>query len=124
MREAYKAFCNFFSQSAYDVNATWPFYSLPNFELHARTILKQTGAEILNVVQYIKDKDAVAALSYVEQNYEKWTTEGHMTRYGNIDRLTPAKYHPYFTLATPEGRVQDTKQREQHYGMWQFSPRK
>jgi hypothetical protein len=124
MREAFKAFCNFFSQSAIDANATWPFYSLTNFEVHASTFLKQSGVEVMGIIQCIKDKDAAAALEYVHQNYENWLMQGHLTRYNSLNRLNPVNYHPYFTLATVEGFVNDNVQREQHYANWQVSPRK
>jgi hypothetical protein len=124
VRDAYVTFCNFFSQSAYDVNATWPLFSLPNFELHARSILKIQGTEILVVTQSIKDEDAPAALEYVNTHHEKWATEGHLTRYGNLDRLNKINYHPYFTVTTREGmRIPDTEKRERHYAVWQSSPR-
>jgi hypothetical protein len=123
IRDAYITFCNFYSQSAYDVNATWPMYSLPNFELHASNIVKIQGTELLLIMQRIKDEDATDALEYVNNHYENWTIEGHLTRYGNLDRLNPVDYHPYFTLLTPEGRIPDPINRSVHYGMWQFSPR-
>jgi hypothetical protein len=124
IRDAYVTFCNFYSQSAYDVNATWPLYSLPNFELHASNIVKIQGTELLLIVQRIKDEDATDALEYVNNHYEKWTMEGHLTRYGNLDRLNPVDYHPFFTLLTPEGYIPDPVNRSDHYGVWQFSPRK
>jgi hypothetical protein len=123
IRHAYVTFCNFYSQSAYDANATWPMYSLPNFELHASNIVKIQGTELLLIIQRIKDEDATDALEYVNNHYEKWTMEGHLTRYGNLDRLNPVDYHPYFTLLTPEGRIPDSVNRSDHFGLWQFSPR-
>jgi hypothetical protein len=75
------------------------------------------------VTQYIKDADAPAALEYVNNHYENWTMEGHLTRYGNLDRLKRENYHPYFTLRSPEGRILDTENRSDHYAIWQFSPR-
>ena len=124
MRDALFAFANFFSQSAYDVGAKWPIYSLPNYELHANSVLKQSGMEILSVTQYVKDSDKSTALKYVDENYERWVYEGHMTRYGNLDRLTPIKYQPNFTIVTAEGFIPDPVQRDIHYGLWQFTPRK
>jgi hypothetical protein len=123
IREAYVTFCHFFSQSAQEKNATWPFYSLPNFEFHARNIIKIQGTEILTVFQYIKDEDADAALEYVNNHYEDWVMEGHLNRYGNLDRLNPVNYHPYFTVETLEGKVPDTANRTDHYAIWQASPR-
>jgi hypothetical protein len=124
IRDAYVTFCNFYSQSAFDVNATWPFYHLPNFELHARNIIKIQGTEIFFLDQYIKDEDADAALEYVNTHHEHWTMEGHLNRYGNLDRLNPVNYKPHFTIQTPEGRVADTVKRPYHYATWLTSPRK
>jgi hypothetical protein len=123
MRDAFISFCSFYAQSAYEVNATWPLYVLPNYEEHAGHMLKQTGAEILNVVHYIKDVDAKAALEYANQNYERWFVESHLTRYRNLDRLNATNYNPYYTLVTEEGRVPDPVQREQRYALWEYSPR-
>jgi hypothetical protein len=126
MRDGFVSFCSFYSQSAYEVNATWPIYALPNFEAHAGNMMKQTGVEILKVAHYIKDVDAKAALEYANQNYERWFVEGHMTRYGNLNRLNATKtnYHPYFTLHDHNGtRVPDEVQREKHYALWEYSPR-
>jgi hypothetical protein len=123
IRNAYVTFCNFYSQSAFDVNATWPFYHLPNFELHASNIIKIQGTEILYLDQQIKEKDAAAALDYVNTHHENWTMEGHLTRYGNLDRLNPVNYKPYFTLNTLEGKVKDTANRSLHYSTWMTSPR-
>jgi hypothetical protein len=49
--------------------------------------------------------------------------EGHLNRYGNLDRLNPGNYHPYFTIETLEGKVPDTANRSDHYALWQSSPR-
>jgi hypothetical protein len=119
-----RSFANFYSQSAYDVNATWPLYMFPNYELHAKAVRKQSGLEVLNVIHNIKDKDVHAALQFVNQTYEKWIHESHLTLYGTTDRLSPIKYHTNLTILTKEGLVPDTVQRDQHYAVWLYSPRK
>jgi hypothetical protein len=124
IRDAYDTFCNFYSQSAYDANATWPFYTLPNFELHVSNVIKIQGTEIFYLMQYIKDEDADAALNYASMHHEEWIKQGHLTRYGNLDRLNPVNYNNYFTVLTAEGTlVPDTKKRPDHYAIWQTSPR-
>jgi hypothetical protein len=45
IRDAYTTFCNFVSESAFIANATWPLYSLPDFEMHASNIVKIQGTE-------------------------------------------------------------------------------
>ena len=124
MRDALFSFANFFSQYAYGNGEKWPLASLPNYELHASTVLKQSGMELLSITQSVKDNDKSDALQYVDENYERWVFEGHMMRYGNLDRLTPIKYQPNFTVVTAEGFVPDPVQRDMHYALWQFSPRK
>jgi hypothetical protein len=124
MRDGFVSFCSFYSQSAYEANATWPLYALPNFEAHAGNMMKQTGVEILNMIHYIKDVDATASLEYANRNYERWFVESHLTRYGNLNRLNATNYHPFFTVINEEGRVPDPVQREQRYAIWEYSPRK
>jgi hypothetical protein len=85
--------------------------------------MKIQGTEMLLLDYTIKDEDAAAALDYVNTHHENWTMEGHLTRYGNLDRLDPVNYHPYFTLQTPQGRVPDTEKRSFHYATWITSPR-
>jgi hypothetical protein len=115
IRDAYTTFCNFVSESAFIANATWPLYSLPHFEMHASNIVKIQGTEFLLIVQRIKDQDAAAALEYVDDHYEKWIMEGHLHRYGNLDRLSPVNYQPFFTILTPEGRIPDPINRSDHW---------
>ena len=78
----------------------------------------------MNVNQWIKDSDAAEALEYVNQNYEKWAFNAHMTRYGNLDRLSPENYHPYFTKIKDGEHFEDTEKRDDHHAMWLYSPRK
>lgn len=124
MHDALRSFANFFSQCAYDVGAAWPLFILPNYEMHASAVRKQTGLEILNVLQFVKDKDSIETIEFVNNTYEKWINESHMFLFGNIDRLSPTKYHPYFGILTKEGLIPDPVKRDMHYPMFLFSPRK
>jgi hypothetical protein len=124
MQDSLRSFADLYSQSAYVVNATWPLFVLPNFEIHANAVRKQAGLEILYIINRFKDKDVAAALDYVNKSYEGWVYESHMRRYGNLDRLLPVGYHPYLTILTQEGLVPDTVQRDEHYSSVAYSPRK
>ena len=123
MHDALRSFANFFSQCAHDAGAVWPLYILPNYEMHASALRKQTGLEVLNVIQFVKDKDSIETLDFVNKTHEKWIHESHMFLYGNLDRLSPTKYHPYFGIITKEGRIPDTEKREMHFPTFVFSPR-
>ena len=126
MRLSLIAFARFFSQSAYDVGAPWPLYLLPNFELHARSVLQQTGNELLSINQFIKQEDEAVALEFANNNFVNWTAESHLIRYGNLDQMpnSTEMYHPYFTIAKNGTFVRDTEQRDKRTAMWQFCPRK
>ena len=123
MHDALRSFANFFSQCAHDARAIWPFFILPNYEMHASALRKQTGLEIFNVLQFVKDKDSMETIEFVNKTYEKWINESHMFLFGNLDRLSPTKYHPYFGVLTKEGVQPDTEKRDMHFPMILFSPR-
>jgi hypothetical protein len=44
------------------------------------------------IFQRIQDVDATDALEYVNNHYEKWTIEEHLTRYGKLDQLNPVDF--------------------------------
>ena len=126
MRLSIIAFSRFFSQSAYDAGAPWPFYALPKFELHASSVLLQSGNELLSINQFVKEKDEAAVLEFANNNFENWIAESHMIRYGNLDNMPKSTehYHPYFTVSRNGTFVRDTEHRDQRTAMWQYSPRK
>jgi hypothetical protein len=92
--------------------------------LHVRNIIKIQGTEVFYLIQCIKDEDADAAINYANIHHEEWTKQGHLTRYGNLDRLNPVNYNNHFTILSPDGsHVPDTEKRQDHYAVWQTSPR-
>lgn len=99
-------------------------FRVPDYELHAEQIRVQTGVEIASVFCYVEEKDADAYLEFVNSNYEDSVKEGHMIRYGNLDRLVPIGYTPNFTLIGPNGFSPDMMDRSFRMPFWQLSPRK
>ena len=64
-------------------------------------------------------------LQFVTANYESSMMEGHITRYGNLDRLVPVGYTSNFSIVTPTGIIADPIQdRPLRLATWQISPRK
>ena len=45
MLQAFVGFAVHISSTAQDVNATWPFFRIPHFELHAAQVRLQSGVE-------------------------------------------------------------------------------
>jgi hypothetical protein len=81
----------------------------------------ETGTEAIGCSFLVELKDADEYLKFVSANYESSVIEGHMTRYGNLDRLTPINYTPNFTTITNEPDAFDRPLRS---ATWHISPRK
>ena len=125
MREAFVGFANHISSTAQDVNATWPIFRIPRYELHAAQVRLQSGMEYIGCQYLIEPNDAAEYLKFVNANYEDSMVEGHMTRYGNLDRLIPIGYTPNFTIGTATGIIPDpVMDRPLRSATWQISPRK
>jgi hypothetical protein len=97
---------------------------IPFFELHAEQVRLQTGAETISFTSFVESKHAYEYLQFVNANYEDHVKEGHMIRYGNLDRLTPIGYIPNFTIIGPNGFVPDTIDRPLRMPLWHQCPRK
>ena len=96
---------------------------VPDFELHAGQVRLQSGAEIVSVFSFVEEKDSDAYLKFVNENYEDNVKEGHMIRYGNLDRFVPIGYSPNYTLIGPNGFSSDTMDRPFRMPFWHLSPR-
>ena len=124
MRDAFVGFADHLSSSAKDLNATWPLFRVPLYELHASQVRLQSGVEYLHCQYVVTPKDAEEYLKFVTATYEDSVKEAHLVRYGNLDRLTPTGYNPYFKVLGSNGSVADTEVRPIRSVMFQISPRK
>jgi hypothetical protein len=124
MRDAFVGFANHISSTAQDLNATWPFFRIPLYELHAGSVRVQSGVEYIYCQYMVDSKDTGEYLEFISANYEDSMVEAHMIRYGNLNRLTPIGYTPNFTTIDSTGFVPDTMDRPIRSAMWQMSPRK
>lgn len=124
MQEAFIGFANHISSSARDANAKWPIFRIPLFELHAGQVRLQSGVEFIGIQYMIEPKDEDEYLEFVSANYKDSIAEGHMIRYGNMDRLKPIGFTPHFTVSGSTGLINDTIDRPIRSATWQVSPRK
>ena len=124
MRDAFVGFAHHISSTAQDLNATWPMVRVPNYELHAGQVRLQSGAEIIAFSAFVEQNDEDEYLDFVTTNYEDNLKEGHLIRYGNLDRLIPVGYTPNFTIVGPNGFTPDTIDRTIRKPLWHLSPRK
>jgi hypothetical protein len=123
MLQSYAGFANVISSSARQKNATWPFFRIPDFELHGRQARLQSGSEFIGCTYVVYPDDEDEYLTFVTDNFEESIKEGLMTRYGNLDLLVPAGYIQNFTILGPEGFQPDTISRPYRSPGWQISPR-
>jgi hypothetical protein len=124
MRQSYVAFANLISATARETNATWPLFQIPYFELHAGQIRLQSGSEVVGCAYRVEPSDESDYLNFVTANHEDSAIEGHMTLYGNLNRLIRIGYTPNFTVIGPNGLTPDIIDRPIRWASWQASPRK
>jgi hypothetical protein len=125
MRESLIGFANLISSSAKATNSTWPMIRVPDYEVHAGQLRKLTGAETNGFQPFVEPQDEEAYLEFITANYEEVIQEGHMVRFGNLNRLTPIGYTANFTLIGPEGFFPDpVTDRTIRMPFWYLSPRK
>lgn len=124
MRQTYISFANHISASARQTNATWPFFRIPYFELHAGQIRLQSGSEFVGCSYRVEPNDESDYLNFVTANHEDSVIESHMTLYGNLERLIRTGYTPNFTVFGPTGLTPDIIDRPIRWAFWQVSPRK
>ena len=124
MRQSFVAYATHISSTAIDVNATWPMYRIPRYELHSGQFRLETGVEYIYCNYLVDSNDTDAYLKFVTAQYEDSMVEAHMTRYRNTDRLNPIGYTPSFKIFSANGTVPDTMERPIRSALWQISPRK
>ena len=124
MHKALIGFAKHISSAAKQANATWPMVRIPDYEAHAGQLLSLTGAETNGFQPFVEEKDEDAYLEFIAANYADVVREGHLIRYGNLNRLSPIGYTPNFTLIGPNGFFPDTTNRRVRMPFWHLSPRK
>jgi hypothetical protein len=125
MKNAFVGYANHISSTAMDINATWPIFQIPQFELHTTPVRIQSGVEYISIQYMIEPKDAEPYLNFVTDHYVESYQEAHMIRYGNLNRLIPIGYTPNFTINHNGSLISDPiVQRPLRAPSWQISPRK
>ena len=103
LRDAYKGFAKVMSATAAATNATWPFFTLHAFESIAANVLKQSGTEVFAVANLVPHANRSAWEQYATANHEHSTQEGHLIKYGNLDRLNPVGYVDFVSAIGASG---------------------
>ena len=97
IRQAFRQYANIASAYAQTNNKTWPFVTIPLFQSYGEHTLTQSGTELFNMFMRVEHKNREPYVNYTTANHEAWVKEGHMARYGNLDRLNEVGFHPYIS---------------------------
>lgn len=121
IRQAYISFANSLTAGAIETNATWPFYNMPSFELHAQDMLLQSRTEVVMIAHVVTHEQRPKYEAWATEHYEQMVNDAHMIRSGNLDRLSPVAYQPYITQLTAEGLILDIN-RTEYAPIWGYAP--
>jgi hypothetical protein len=114
------------SAGAITDKATWPFYTLPLFEVHALHTRQQARFEVVALGNIVPLEDREAWEEYSAQNIG-WVIEGHVidSRVGNFTPVFPSLdfFRPNITAMTLNGTVLQENPNEDYYvPLWSYSP--
>lgn len=80
---------------------------MPLFETYASNYRSQAQIELFTVFNKVEEKDREEYSKWATANYVSATEEGHLFRYGNLDKLDPSGYEPSIFKLTAEGKKTD-----------------
>jgi len=104
-------------------SATWPAYRMPFYESYAANFLASSPAERLSFRPLVKRADVTAWIAFANATYQRAFQEGHMIKYGNLNRLNPMGYKPFISQQIPDkGFVPDDPDRDMYFPTFEASP--
>ncbi|CAB9514142.1 Receptor-type guanylate cyclase gcy [Seminavis robusta] len=123
IRNSLRSFSHQLSSTAHSLNATWPFFTLPDFEIHAGEARSQSQTEFLGVFNIVNHTDRLDFEEYADYMHRDWIKEGHQYRYGSLKNLDQVAYHPYITRAGSDFGTFDAEDEFPNYVVsWTYSP--
>ena len=99
-------------------NQTWPFVTLPLFQSYGEHTLTQSGTELFNVFMRVEHDERDDYVDYTTLNHQSWVKEGHMLRYGNLDRLNPVGFHEYISNSLNGTGFWPDMERDYYFCAW------
>ena len=122
IRQGLNTFADTLTGASMATNATWPFFVMPNVEVHAGHMLAETNMEIAAICNIVWDKDRLEYEEFVRNGYLEWVEESHMDGYGNLDKLMPVGFAPVISVLDAEGKPIPEKQKDYYTPVISFSP--
>ena len=122
IKHGLRSFANSVTSAAMAANATWPFFILPDIEVHWRDMLDSTNMEVAAIGNVVMNKDRKAYEDFVTEGHEKWMAEAHMYANGNLERFEPVNYFPFITTLSAENGIVPQVERDICVPLLSYSP--
>lgn len=137
IRDAYTGFADTVSATARSTNATWPYFVLPRYESLAHNYLLQSGCEVVVMHHIVSNENREQYHAWAKDAYESQIQEGHMIKYGNLDKLdqNTSNYKPFVfgwdagpprvpvpDISIPETNIIGSNGENVSLALWHHSP--
>ncbi|CAB9507840.1 Guanylate cyclase [Seminavis robusta] len=113
--------CENMAVDAIRTGQTWRNYTNPYYEMQFGSARNQAKTELSAFFPFVEKDGRDAWIEYAGEHLTEWTHAGHMTKYGNLDRLNEINYVPNMTKKGPDGFIPDDEYPE-YWPMWLYSP--
>lgn len=121
LRDTFEATASAISIDAKRSGITWPYYLTPFYELYAGQALNRSQAEVCALFTFVEGDGRDSWIEFSTENHLDWTRNGHMSKYGNLDRMNGSNYHEDIIRNTEDGWASDDI-RSEYWTMWLYSP--
>jgi len=130
IHQAFHGLASMYTATAVKYNMTWPFVTMPVFEVHGSHAREQSGVEVFAFAPIVQQSQREEWLEY-SWNHQGWIEQGREINVGQKNALNPNGAQIYenteFTddqistdLYRGTGGVSDDQ--GPHVPIWQFSP--
>lgn len=122
MRKSLQGLADELAITAAAMNATWPFFTMPQYERIAKHTLDTGYGERVAVYNYVEHSQREAYEAWATANVEAMFREAHMIGRGSLDELNPTDYHPYISRIESPGNFVREEDRPYYFPQWTGSP--
>ena len=122
IREAMKGLAHLVSGHALANNLTWPFVSVPMFEMYGADALIQGNCEFFAFWPRVPHDEREAYETWATANYQEIYRESHMIKHGNLDRLDDGSSYHSFIAQIGEAGYEPDIERDEYWANINFSP--
>lgn len=123
IRKALRALAHSSATYAIAANQSWPYVTMPLFEVQAADAIQQGKFELIAMYHSVRNQTVDDWTNYTTLHYQEMTQAAHIIQKGNLDRLVndTSDYKPFISRKTKEGYFPDVP-RDRYWPNWHFSP--